>query len=339
MTPCAGCGEALPPLALSCHQCKRLVHAQQLQALSAQAKLAQASGDLTGARAVWARALSLLPSETVQYRGVQAHITDLDARLAATGPEAQDLHRSQSAKWLGRLGVAGVVIWKFKIVALFVLTKAKLLLLGFTKLSTLTSMLAAFGLYWTWYGWKFAAGLVISIYIHEMGHVAALRRFGIAATAPMFIPGFGAFVMLKQRPATLAQDARSGLAGPIWGLGATVAAWLAGVLSAQPIWFAIAHVGAAINLFNLIPVWQLDGGRGFNALTRRQRGWALAAAVVMWAVTADVLLLFIVLGAGYRLFSKDYAAEPDRGALLQYGGLVVLLSLLLLMCTGAARPF
>ena len=196
-------------------------------------------------------------------------------------------------------------------------------------------MLASMGLYWHWYGWKFALGFVLSIYVHEMGHVACLRRYGIAATAPMFVPGFGALVLLKQRPATVMQDARVGLAGPIWGLGAAIVAALAGALTASPLCFAIAHAGAWINLFNLIPVWQLDGGRGFRALTRRQRGIALATAVAMWVVTQESMLLLVSLGAGYRLFTKDYSAEPDRGALFQYAGLVAALSLLWLLCRGA----
>jgi len=99
------------------------------------------------------------------------------------------------------------------VVALFALTKAKFLLLGLTKLSTLGSMLAFLGVYWSMFGWKFALGFVLCIYVHEMGHVAELRRFGIAASAPMFIPGLGAFVSLKQLPANVMQDSRVGWPG------------------------------------------------------------------------------------------------------------------------------
>jgi Zn-dependent protease len=134
---------------------------------------------------------------------------------------------------------------------------------------------------------------------------------------------------LKAYPADVGEDARTGLAGPIWGLGAALFAWGAALLTAQPVWFAIARTGAWINLFNLIPIWQLDGGRGFRALTRRERGYILALALILWALTEESMLLFIALGALYRLFSKDYAEQPDRGVLFQYGGLLVALSLLL----------
>src|SRR5439155_143942 len=83
-------------------------------------------------------------------------------------------------------------------------------LLGLTKASTLFTMLLSAGVYWAAWGWKFALGVVLSIYVHEMGHVQALQRYGIKATAPMFIPGVGAVVRLKQYPAS-PRDARVGL--------------------------------------------------------------------------------------------------------------------------------
>jgi Zn-dependent protease len=159
----------------------------------------------------------------------------------------------------------------------------------------------------------------------------ALRKYNIAASAPMFIPFFGAFVRMKQYPGNVGEDARVGLAGPIWGLGSAVAAWLAAITTGLPIWYAIAHTAAWLNLFNLLPIWQLDGGRGFRALTRKQRGIAAAAAIAMWALTHQTILLLIALGAGYRLFSRDYPAEDDNPVLTQYVGLIVLLSLLMMM--------
>jgi Zn-dependent protease len=309
---------------------------QQFESLAQQAKLAGQAGDWRASRAYWQQALALLPHESPDHRTVQTRIENIDAQLAAAS--VQDHSKAGgAAKWAAKLGPVGVVLWKFKTILLIAVTKGKFLLLGLTKLSTLTTMLASFGLYWTLYGWRFAGGLVLSIYIHEMGHVAALRKYGIAATAPMFIPGFGAVVMLKQHLTSVAEDARVGLAGPIWGLGAAVVAWAAAVSTGQPIWYAIARTGAWINLFNLIPVWQLDGGRGFRALTRKQRGIALVAALFMWAITEETMLLFVAMGATYRMFSRDYAEEPDNGALTQYVGLVVLLALLVLMSGNPLR--
>ncbi len=234
-------------------------------------------------------------------------------------------------KRLGALGVVGTALWKFKTIVLLILTKGKLLLLGLTKLSTLASMLLSMGLYWTLYGWKFALGFVLSIYVHEMGHVAALARYGIPATPPMFIPGFGAIVRLKAYPASPSEDARVGLAGPIWGLGAAIVCMGMYLFTGSGLWAALAQTGAWINLFNLIPIWQLDGGRGFHALTRQQRGIVLAAALGLWFVTSESMLLLIALGAVYRLFTKDWPEKPDNVALGQFVGLLAALSVVYLI--------
>ena len=91
--------------------------------------------------------------------------------------------------------------------------KLKFLLLGLTKLSTFASMFGFIAVYWSIHGWPLAVGLAGSIYIHEMGHVAMLRRLGIQAGAPLFIPGVGALVMLKEHVTDPIVDARIGLAG------------------------------------------------------------------------------------------------------------------------------
>jgi Zn-dependent protease len=324
---CAGCGVTLPEGARSCPACHALVHADQLEMLSGHARAAEAAGDLGAARAAWNQVLMLLPPASVQYASVQRTVAGLAARLAA--PPPSDHHPLR--KRLGGLGVFGAAAWKFKTFALLVLTKGKLLLLGLTKLSTLGSMLLSMGLYWSLYGWKFALGFVLSIYVHEMGHVAALARYGIPATAPMFIPGFGAFVRMKAYPASAAEDARVGLAGPLWGLGAALAALGMRLVTGSELWGAIAQAGAWINLLNLIPIWQLDGGRGFHALTRQHRGLVVGAALVLWLLTSETLLVVIALAAGYRLFTKDYPEQPDNIVLFQFVGLLGALSVVYLI--------
>jgi Zn-dependent protease len=206
--------------------------------------------------------------------------------------------------------------------------KLKALIFGLTKLTTLLSMFAFFGVYWSLYGWALALGLVISIYVHEMGHVIALRGYGLPASAPMFIPGLGAFIRLKSSAITPVQDARIGLEGPMYGLGAALLSLCAYVITGAKIWAAIAHIGAVINLFNLIPIWQLDGSRGFHSLTRSQRTIVLACAVVAWLITQEPMLLLIAIGAGYRLFLKDAAPEPDNTGLIHFAGLIAALATL-----------
>jgi Zn-dependent protease len=222
----------------------------------------------------------------------------------------------------------GLLLWKLKFLVLAALGKGKLLLLGLTKSTTLLTMLLSMGVYWTAWGWRFALGLVLSIYVHEMGHVAALQRYGIKATPPMFIPGFGAMVRLNQYPANPAEDARVGLAGPLWGLGAAVVCYGVFLATASPFWAAIARAGAWINLFNLLPIWQLDGGRGFSALSSGQRFVLVAAIAAAWFGTGEGLLVLLGMVGLVRAFGSQGAREPDQGVLAQFLVLVLALSAL-----------
>src|SRR5690606_7033106 len=129
------------------------------------------------------------------------------------------------AAWsTGALAGVGLLAWKFKAVLAFVLTKGKLLALGLTNSTTALSMLPAIGVSWAVCGGPVALGLWAGNYVLEMGHVAAWRRFGIAASAPMFLPGIGAVIRSRQPMVNARERARVGLAGPIWGLGAALAA-------------------------------------------------------------------------------------------------------------------
>jgi len=211
--------------------------------------------------------------------------------------------------------------------ALVLASKLKFLLLGLTKASTFVSMFAFFGLYWSIYGWPLALGLVVSIYIHEMGHVAMLRSLGIDAGAPMFIPGVGAFVMLKQHIGDRLTDAKVGLAGPVWGLGAALAAFGIYLVTGGRIWLAIAQLTGFLNLFNLIPVWQLDGARGLGVLARWER-WALVVAIALALMLTEQRLLFVVGGVAVWRSLQREAGPGDTRVLTTFVVLVVALSLL-----------
>src|SRR5881296_2728964 len=333
---CAQCGTQIAPALLACPSCRLLVYAEELKRLAATADGAEQAGDPSAALAAWRQALDLLPADATQHQVVSARIAALSRSLDA-GP-AGAKHGSGLGKGAAGVGALGALLFKFKFALMFVLTKAKLLLLGLTKAGTFFSMLLSASLYWTIWGWKFALGVVLSIYVHEMGHVQALQRFGIKATAPMFIPGFGALIRLKQYPADRREDARVGLAGPIWGVGAAVAAYALYLATGAGIWGAIAHVGAFINLFNLVPVWQLDGARGFRALTRKQRWIAVGVIGLAWLLTSEGLLVLLLVAGAAAAWFGDAAQESDGTALLQYTWLVAILSLMTrISVVGAAR--
>jgi Zn-dependent protease len=298
-----------------------LVHAATLKRLADEANSAHSAGDLTAALTAWRQALDLLPPGTRQREVIAATIDSLGRELEQSGAtaSASPQRRSGSRVATGAAGIGALGL---------LLSKLKLVLLGLTKLSTLASMLLAFSLYWTMWGWRFALGFVASIYVHEMGHVAALSRLGIKATAPMFIPGIGAVVRLKQYPVTPREDARVGLAGPIWGLAAAAVAYAVYRVTDSQTWGAIAQVGAWINLFNLLPVWQLDGARGFRALATDQRWMVVAIVAAMWLVTHEGLLVLLFLTAAYAAWRGEAPEDGDRRALLEFGPLVAVLSIM-----------
>jgi Peptidase family M50 len=223
---CSDCGALLDPSALSCLSCHALTLSNELESLAAQAHQATLRKDLSVARALWEQSAALLPPETVQYRSIQVRIAEIDSTLG---------NRDTSGNWRRAAGIGPFL--------LVLLSKGKLLLLGLTKLSTLLSMIAFAGVYWALYGWAFALGIVFSIYIHEMGHVLTLRRYGIPADPPMFIPGLGAFIRLRRLSITPIQDSRVGLAGPLYGLGAAALVLILAYASGSKALAAIAHFG------------------------------------------------------------------------------------------------
>lgn len=313
---CANCGTQVAPGMRACPACQTLLHRDRLKELASLAEAAATAGNRAEEMRHWREALDLLPAESRQHQTIAAKLEQL-----ARTPEA----KAQSPKegsWLKRSwGVVAALV-------ILVLTKGKFLLGGLTKLPTLFTMLAAFGVYWSIWGWAFALGVVVTTYIHEMGHVAALVRYGFKASAPMFVPGFGAYVRMQQHPANAREDARIGLAGPLWGFGAGLACYLIGRWLDSPSWLAIAHITAVINIFNLLPIWQLDGGRAFTSFSTSDRWVATAILAVAWYASGQGILALVALVAGWQAYRKN-AVPSDPGALALYGGLVLLLAWLM----------
>ena len=313
---CARCATQLAPLALACPACSALVHRERLEELARLATAAAAASDRPTARALWEEARALVPELSEQYQQIGTRLASLADEGGAALPAAAG--QPPKAWWMRIAGGAAAV-------ALLFVGKLKFLLLGLTKLSTFASMFGFIAVYWAAYGWPLAAGLAGTIYVHEMGHVAMLRRLGIRAGAPLFIPGVGALVMLKERVTDAVTDARIGLAGPVWGLGAAVAAWIMYLATGAAIWLAIAELTAFLNLFNLIPIWQLDGARGFHPLSRQER-WALVAVIALAAWASGVGVLWIVGAvAVYRTVCGE-AGPGHASTLATFAGLVVALA-------------
>ena len=133
--------------------------------------------------------------------------------------------------------------------------------------------------------------------------------------------------MLKQRVDDPLTDAKIGLAGPVWGLGAGIAALGVYLVTGVRIWLAIAQLTGFLNLFNLIPFWQLDGSRGFHVLARWER-WVLVATIAIALLLTEQRLLLIVGGvAVWRALQKE-TGPGDVRVLATFVVLVATLSLL-----------
>jgi Zn-dependent protease len=315
---CASCGAPLGVDLLACPRCHTLRHRERLSELARDAEGAGPSEAL----AAWREALTLLPPDSRQHAEVERRIRALSTQVAQ--PPAGGARWGKAA---GAAGAAGLVLWKFKTILLLALGKLKFLLLGFGKLGTVLSMFASFGVYAALWGWKFAAGFVLCIYVHEIGHVVALRQFGIPATAPMFIPGFGAFVRLKAYPSTVVEDARVGIAGPVWGAGASAFCVLIGRATESPLMLAIGATSASINLFNLLPILSLDGGRATRALPRLHRGVIGGLALGAGLLLASPFSLFVgIILVGRAVVQSDAPAEGDTVTAAWFAFLVVALS-------------
>lgn len=130
----------------------------------------------------------------------------------------------------------------------------KILLTGSTMLLSMVTYSFIFG-------WAYAAGFVLLILFHEMGHYIAARQRGLDVGAPTFIPFVGAWIQLKEQPMNVETEAYVGFAGPIAGTAAAMACYFIGREQGSDLLIALAYAGCMLNLFNLIPLSPLDGGR------------------------------------------------------------------------------
>jgi Zn-dependent protease len=221
---------------------------------------------------------------------------------------------------------------------LFLLGKLKFLLplFKFLKFGSMLSMLVMVWVYATIWGLPFAVGFVLLIFVHEMGHALVLRWLGIDAGAPVFIPFVGAVIAMRGVPRNAYVESLVGIGGPALGSLAAAFCLLVGWMTDKPFWYALASTGFLINLFNMIPISPMDGGRIVGVISRWF--WAVGYAVgiaVFLKTHSPILFLILLLG----LFSlgktlkgprEGYYDVPNRLRVqmgVAYFGLVVLLTL------------
>jgi Zn-dependent protease len=185
----------------------------------------------------------------------------------------------------------------------------------FAAAKTLLSMLLSIWAYAQFFGWQFAIGFVLLIFIHEMGHVYAAQMMKVPVSAPVFIPFLGAHILLQRQPQNAWSEAVIGIGGPILGTLGALACECLYRLGHGQIWMALATSGYMLNLFNMIPLTPLDGGRIVTALSPWL--WLIGLACMSYVSYLSgfnlviMMILFAALPKVYRLF-KTQTDEEKR---------------------------
>jgi len=195
--------------------------------------------------------------------------------------------------------------------------KLLLLLLSGAKLGKLFTtggtMLISVVVYAFIYGWRYAVGFVALLFVHESGHYIAAKRRGLDVGAPTFIPFVGAWIQLKDMPHDAETEAYVGLGGPLLGtVGALVCYFLA--RNYDETWLlAVAYAGFFLNLFNMIPLSPLDGGRITAVLSPRiwLLGVPILVALFLWR-PSPMLLLMAFLAAPQVWKAWTYRKDSEE---------------------------
>ncbi len=320
---CPSCSHWLPDGTLACPDCQTLTYGRHLSELAYSAQQLEGEGKWTEARDRWHAALVWLPEGTPQAGSVQEHIGQIDSRLAAED--------AKKAKWTKRLGPFAPLF--------FFLLKLKSAFFLLFKLKFFLGLFAFFGVYWLLGGWKFAVGFTVSIAIHEMGHYVAVKRRGLKAELPMFIPGLGAYVRWAGMGVSREDLAAISLAGPLYGLAAAVVCLALAWTTHSILFLLLANIGAWYNLFNLTPIFGFDGAQATYALSRMQRALIAGMSGLFFVLTVidanshrsgtQWVFLFVAVGMGWRCFTNDAPEAPHSRTLILFLALVLLLGFML----------
>jgi Zn-dependent protease len=318
---CRRCSNDLAPGALVCEKCHALVHSEQLDQLAAEAKALEAKGDFRQARERWLMGVPLLPPNSRQADWIQSHARSLDVKADQVQPQPSE------NRWAQKLGPVGPVA--------VLLAKGKFLLGAVFKLKFLLSFVAFFGFYWAAFGAKFGIGFAVLILVHEMGHYIDIKRRGLPADMPVFLPGLGAYVRWQALGVPLETQAAISLAGPLAGFLGSVVCALIWYQTKDPLWAALARSSAWLNVLNLIPVWMLDGGHAALALSKMERVILLTASLALWLLLGENLFFLVALGAGYQVFlAGDLPARPSRVTMVYFIAVLTALGVMMRMLPG-----
>ena len=246
----------------------------------------------------------LLESDPVEPHSLHS------AEDVALQPERENVpvgERPRAKGYWSKFGTIGLVFF-------FLFGKLKYLgfILQIGKFKTFFSMLISIWAYAMFWGWSFAAGFVALIFIHEMGHVIALRMMGIPATAPMFIPFVGAHIVMKKMPKNAFVEAVGAYGGPLLGTIGAIGCVGIGMVTGNLFWYALASSGFLLNLFNLLPISPLDGGRIIGVISPKLWVLGLLGAVGLFYLTWSPIIALILLLGSFQIYKSFKTSKTER---------------------------
>jgi Zn-dependent protease len=208
---------------------------------------------------------------------------------------------------LRKYGSIGLVLF-----FLFGKLKYLALILQVGKFKTFISILISIWAYAMFWGWSFAAGFVALIFIHEMGHVLALRLMGVPASAPMFIPFVGAHIVMKQQPKNAFVEAVGAYGGPLLGTLGAILCVTIGFSTRNLFWLALASSGFLLNLFNLLPISPLDGGRIIGVISPKLWILGLLGALGLFYLTWSPIVAVILLLGSFQIYRSFKTSKTEH---------------------------
>lgn len=276
-----------------------------MERLSAQARALESSNRLMDARNVWLSVLPLLPADSKQAEWIRGHAQE----LATTAQQSVGPGSGKTwAKRLAPLGPLALVLAKFKSV-----------LLVLFKLKFLFSFAGFIAVYWAIWGPTFGIGFAVQILIHELGHYFDIKRRGLPANMPVFFPGLGAYVRWNALGVSGETRAAISLAGPLAGFVAAGVCALVWYQTQDPIWAALARVGAWLNVLNLTPVLIFDGAQAVRALGKIERGLLVVVSAALGYATGEGILYIVTAGATWALLTALFARKAAAQETIRLG--------------------
>lgn len=297
-------------MAINCDPNRKTTTCEELPSsglLMREERLDKSSAPVIGAEERCAECIDVTQENQQIYSSLPA--------LAESLPEenksqvSDDRSKPRQGGGLRKFGTIGLVLF-------FLFGKLKYLglILQVGKFKTFFSMLVSIWAYAMFWGWSFAAGFVALIFIHEMGHVLALRLMGIRASAPMFIPFVGAHIVMKQMPKNAFAESVGAYGGPLLGTMGAIGCAGIGMVTGNLFWYALASSGFLLNLFNLLPISPLDGGRIIGIISPKIWVLGLIGAVGLFYLTWSPILALIVIMGSFQIYRSSKQPKADMAA-------------------------